>query len=92
MKLDDITLVTVATAARNIRLPENLLNQVMYEAYVAIKQADNLEVYMEGSHKLLSYPEFQDVHKAGIPRHSQSGRDHRRLYDRTQGTVDPDRR
>jgi heat-inducible transcriptional repressor len=64
MKLDDITLVTVATAARNIRLPENLLNQVMYEAYVAIKQADNLEVYMEGSHKLLSYPEFQDVHKA----------------------------
>ncbi|HAL73737.1 MAG TPA: heat-inducible transcription repressor HrcA, partial [Clostridiales bacterium] len=56
MTLDDITLVTVATAARNTRLPDNLLNQVMYEAYVAIKQADNLELYMDGRHKLLSYP------------------------------------
>ena len=64
MTLDDITLVTVATAARHVRLPDSLLNQVMYEAYVAIKQADNLEVYMDGAHKLLSYPEFQDVHKA----------------------------
>lgn len=64
MTLDDITLVTVATAARHSRLPDNLLNQVMYEAYVAIKQADNLELYMDGSNKLLSYPEFQDIHKA----------------------------
>ena len=64
MTLDDITLVTVATAARHTRLPDNLLNQVMYEAYVAIKQADNLELYMDGTNKLLSYPEFQDIHKA----------------------------
>ncbi len=64
MTLDDITLVTVATAARHARLPENLLNQVMFEAYVSIKQADNLELYMDGTHKLLSYPEFQDIHKA----------------------------
>lgn len=64
MTLDDITLVTVASAARHTKMPDNLLNQVMYEAYVAIKQADNLEVYMDGAHKLLSYPEFQDVHKA----------------------------
>jgi len=64
MTLDDITLVTVATAARHTRLPDNLLNQVMYEAYVAIKQADNLELFMDGRHKLLSYPEFQDIHKA----------------------------
>lgn len=64
MTLDDITLVTVATAARHARLPDNLLNQVMYEAYVAIKQADNLELYMDGTNKLLSYPEFQDIHKA----------------------------
>jgi heat-inducible transcriptional repressor len=64
MTLDDITLVTVATAARHTKLPENLLNQIMFEAYVAIKQADNLELYMDGTHKMLSYPEFQDIHKA----------------------------
>ncbi len=64
MTLDDITLVTVAAAARNTPLPDSLLNQVLFEAYVAIKQADNLELYMDGSHKLLSYPEFQDIHKA----------------------------
>ena len=64
MTLDDITLVTVASAAKKTPLPESLINQVLYEAYVSIKQADNLEVYMEGSHNLLSYPEFQDVRKA----------------------------
>ncbi len=64
MTLDDITLVTVAAAAKNAPLPESLLNQVLYEAYVAIKQADNLEVYIDGTHKLLSYPEFYDIHKA----------------------------
>ncbi len=64
MKLDDITLVTVASAGRKTKLPESLLNQVLYEAYIAIKQADNLEVYMEGAHKMLSFPEFQNVDKA----------------------------
>jgi heat-inducible transcriptional repressor len=64
MKLDDITLVTVASAARKSELPESLLNQVLYEAYIAIKQADNLEVYMDGTNKVLSYPEFHDIHKA----------------------------
>jgi heat-inducible transcriptional repressor len=64
MKLDDITLVTVASAARNAPLPDSLLNQVLYEAYVSIKQADNLELYIDGQHHLLSYPEFQDIDKA----------------------------
>jgi len=64
MKLDDITLVTVASAARKASVPESLLNQVLYEAYIAIKQADNLELYMDGAHKMLSYPEFQDINKA----------------------------
>lgn len=64
MKLDDITLVTVTSAGRKTELPDSLLNQVLYEAYVAIKQADNLEVYMEGAHKMLSYPEFQNIDKA----------------------------
>lgn len=64
MTLDDITLVTVCSAARNAPLPESLLNQVLYEAYVAIKQADHLELYIDGTNKLLSYPEFHDIHKA----------------------------
>jgi heat-inducible transcriptional repressor len=64
MTLDDITLVTVATAAKHTLLPDSLLNQVLYEAYVAIKQADNLELYIDGTHKLLAYPEFQDIRKA----------------------------
>ncbi len=64
MTLEDITLVTIATAARATPLPDSLLNQVLYEAYVAIKQADNLELYLDGSHKLLAYPEFADVSKA----------------------------
>lgn len=64
MTLKDITLVTMATAAKASPLPDALLNQVLYEAYVSIKQADNLELYLEGSNKLLAYPEFQDVSKA----------------------------
>lgn len=64
MKLDDITLVTVFSAARNALLPDSLLNQVLYEAYIAIKQADHLEIYIDGTNKLLSYPEFHDIHKA----------------------------
>lgn len=63
MKLDDITLVTVASAARKTTLPDSLLNQVLYEAYIAIKQADNLEVYIDGTNKMLTYPEFHDIHK-----------------------------
>lgn len=64
MRLDDITMVTVSTAGHKIDLPESLLNQVLYEAYVSIKQAENLELYMDGHNKLLSFPEFQDVRKA----------------------------
>jgi len=64
MKLDDITLVTVTAAARKASLPDSLLNQILYEAYIAIKQADNLEVFMDGTNKMLAYPEFHDIHKA----------------------------
>ena len=64
MRLDDITMVAVTTAGQKVHLPESLLNQVLYEAYVSIKQAENLEIYMEGHSRLLSFPEFQDVRKA----------------------------
>jgi heat-inducible transcriptional repressor len=64
MRLDDITMVTVTTAGQKVHLPESLLNQVLYEAYVSIKQSENLELYMEGHSRLLSFPEFHDVRKA----------------------------
>ena len=40
------------------------LNQVMYEAYLSIKQADHLDLYLDGSHRMLAQPEFQDVRRA----------------------------
>ncbi len=64
MPLENITFITVAAAAKKTAVPESLLNQILYEAYVSIKQADNINVYMEGSNKMLSYPEFNDIKKA----------------------------
>ncbi|MDD4094800.1 MAG: heat-inducible transcriptional repressor HrcA [Oscillospiraceae bacterium] len=62
--LEEISLVTVASAAKDSQVPDSLLNQVLYEAYTAIKQADNLEVYMDGTNRMLSLPEFSNVSKA----------------------------
>ncbi len=62
--LDEITLVTVASAAKDSHVPDSLLNQILYEAYTAIKQADNLEVYIDGTNRMLSLPEFSTISKA----------------------------
>ncbi|NLW89779.1 MAG: heat-inducible transcription repressor HrcA [Clostridiaceae bacterium] len=62
--LEDITLVTVTSAAKDARLPDALLNQILFEAYTAIKQADNLEIYMDGTNRMLSLPEFSDISRA----------------------------
>ncbi len=64
MPLEDITLVTVATALQGVLLPESLLNQVLYETYVSIKQAENLETYVDGVPNIFSHPEFQSLGKA----------------------------
>ncbi|MBP5186240.1 MAG: heat-inducible transcription repressor HrcA [Clostridiales bacterium] len=67
LPLSEISLITVATAAKDnqkVELPDSLLNQVLYEAYTAIKQADNLDVYMQGKHRMLSLPEFSDTKRA----------------------------
>ncbi len=63
-KLDDITLVTISSAAEETDLPEAIVNQVLYEAYVAIKQTEKIEVFMDGKHRLLLHPEFRDVDRA----------------------------
>ncbi len=64
MPLQDISFITVAAAAKKTAIPDSLLNQILYETYVSIKQADNISVYMEGSNKMLGYPEFNDIRKA----------------------------
>jgi heat-inducible transcriptional repressor len=63
-RLDDITLVTVSSAAEGTGLPEALVNQVLFEAYVAIKQTEKIEIYMDGKHRLLKHPEFHDIDRA----------------------------
>ena len=63
-KLDDISLVTISSVAGETGLPEALVNQVLYEAYVAIKQTEKIEIFMDGKHHLLRHPEFRDVDRA----------------------------
>lgn len=65
IKLKDITLVTVQTSMQDMNLPDSLLNQVAYEAYSAIKQADHLETYVDGMPSLFTHPEFRSVDRAG---------------------------
>ncbi len=62
--LDEITLITLASSVKESEIPEALMNQVIYEAYVAIKQADKLDVYLEGEHKMLSLPDFSELGRA----------------------------
>ncbi|SCW30921.1 heat-inducible transcription repressor HrcA [Ruminococcaceae bacterium YRB3002] len=62
--LDEITLVTVASSMKDSDIPEALLNQIVYEAYTAIKQADSLNIYLEGENKMLQLPDFGELHKA----------------------------
>lgn len=61
IQLKDITLVTVQTSIQDSHLPEAMLNQVAYEAYSAIKQADHLETFVDGVPNMFAHPEFKDV-------------------------------
>lgn len=63
MPIEEITLIAVAAAGKKTQVPESLLNQILYEAYISIKQADNLGIYMDGSNQMLGYPEFAEVSK-----------------------------
>lgn len=63
-KLSDITLVTVTDAGQKEEIPDSLLNQLLFETYLSIKQAENIDVYMQGSHHMLKQPEFSDINRA----------------------------
>lgn len=62
--LDEITFITLATSAKEAEIPDSLLNQVLYEAYTTIKQADRLDVYLEGEHRMLELPDFSELGRA----------------------------
>ncbi|MBR2522928.1 MAG: heat-inducible transcription repressor HrcA [Clostridiales bacterium] len=62
--LDEITLVTVASSMKDTDLPDAMMNQIIYEAYTAIKQADSLNIYLEGENKMLQLPDFGELAKA----------------------------
>lgn len=62
--LEEITLITVTSSVKNANIPDSLLNQVLYEAYTAIKQADKLDIYLQGEHRMLSLPDFNEMSKA----------------------------
>ncbi|MHB8964183.1 MAG: heat-inducible transcriptional repressor HrcA [Saccharofermentanales bacterium] len=63
MPIEEITLIAVTAAGKKTQVPESLLNQILYEAYVSIKQADNLGIFMDGSNQMLGYPEFSEISK-----------------------------
>ncbi len=62
--LDEITLITVESSVDNVEIPQPLLKQVLYEAYSAIKQADELNIYLEGEHRMLQLPDFSTMGRA----------------------------
>ena len=64
MRLRDISFITIQSAAEAAQVPESLLNQVLFETWTTIKQADQLETYVEGVPNLLRHREFQNVRKA----------------------------
>lgn len=63
-KIDEVTLVTVEACAEDLHMPDVFLNQVLAEAYMAIKQAEHLDSYLLGLPNLLKHPEFSSSSKA----------------------------
>lgn len=62
--LAKIDLLTIEQAKPEIEISETLLEQLIYEAWLAIKQADNPSACVKGVPNLLRYPEFHDPEKA----------------------------
>lgn len=63
LSLDEITLITVESSIKE-QIPDPLINQVLYETYTAIKQADRLDVYLEGENRMLQLPDFSELNRA----------------------------
>lgn len=64
LPLGQIDLLTIEQARPDIEIEESILEQLIYEAWLAIKQADSRKTYVNGVPNLLRYPEFRDPDKA----------------------------
>lgn len=62
--LAKIDLLTIEQARPEMEISATLLDQLIYEAWMAIKQADNPSACVKGVPNLLRYPEFRDPEKA----------------------------
>lgn len=62
--LAKIDLLTIEQAKATANVSNTLIDQLIYEAWMAIKQADNPSACVKGMPNLLRYPEFQDPAKA----------------------------
>lgn len=62
--LAKIDLLTIEQVKSEVEIPATLLEQLIYEAWLAIKQADNPQACVKGMPNLLRYPEFHDPLKA----------------------------
>lgn len=58
--IQEITMMTVESVTDSLELPESLLNQLLYEAFVTIKQSENLDIYTDGLQQLFIHPDFKD--------------------------------
>ncbi len=63
-QLRDISFVMMQLAAADSQVPESLLNQVLFETWTAIQQADQLATYVDGMPNLLRHREFQSIARA----------------------------
>ncbi|MDI9469304.1 MAG: heat-inducible transcriptional repressor HrcA [Bacillota bacterium] len=63
-KLRDISFVMMQLAAADTQVPESLLNQVLFETWTAIQQADQLATYVDGMPNLLRHREFHSIARA----------------------------
>lgn len=63
-KIHEISFVMVETAAKHTAVPETLLTELVREIFETIREAEEIELYMQGQHRLLRQPEFRDPERA----------------------------
>ncbi|MDI9497118.1 MAG: heat-inducible transcriptional repressor HrcA [Bacillota bacterium] len=63
-QLRDISFIMMQLAAADSQVPESLLNQVLFETWTAIQQADQLAAYVDGMPNLLRHREFHSISRA----------------------------
>ena len=57
--LQSITLITLQELESSLNVDEAIINQLIFEVFVTIKQADEMDIYIDGIQNLNLQPEFQ---------------------------------